>query len=271
MLTADLNLATEAAREAGRLLMSFYQSEYEVSSKGKDNPLTEADLASDQCLKERLRDARPDYGWLSEETADDPSRQSREWVWIVDPLDGTKEFIEGKPQFAVSIGLVHRGRAMLGVIFNPVTDEMFAAMGEGTAQLNGVPVHASRRSQLEGATLLASRSEVRRGEFGLFEKDFTIRAVGSIAYKLALIAAGRADATFSLGPKHEWDVCAGAALVAAAGGIATARDGRPLLFNQTPTLTNGILAAGAGIHAALVARCAPLLDQFQHRFAERAR
>ena len=265
----DLELAVEAARTAGQILLSFYQSEYEIQSKGQGNPLTEADLAADQALKERLTAARPDYGWLSEETADSQERLERKRVWIVDPLDGTKEFIQGVPHFTVSIGLVEGGRAIAGVIYNPVKDEMFSGLvGEG-AWFNGQPARASDRSVLEGALILASRSEMRRGEFAPFEEDFRLEAVGSIAYKLALVAVGRGDVSFSMGPKHEWDVCAGAALVEAAGGRAGTRDGSPLVFNRPRTLTDGILVSGAGIFDAMAGRCRPLLDQYAHRFTER--
>ena len=265
----DLELAIRAAREAGAILLSFYHSEYEIKEKGIDNPLTEADEASDRYLKSVLRSARPDYGWLSEETVDQPERRAAARVWIVDPLDGTKEFIQGVPEFAVSIALAEDESAKLGVIYNPVSDEMYAGIVGQGATLNGNAIHTSDRIPLLGATLLASRSEMKRGEFSRFEADFTIAAVGSIAYKLARVAEGKGDATFSLGPKHEWDVGAGAALIEAAGGRVTARDGAPLRFNQDSTLCNGILAANAHLHEPLVARCRPLLHEFAHRFTER--
>jgi myo-inositol-1(or 4)-monophosphatase len=265
----DLELAAQAAHEAGDILLSFFKGEYEVGEKGEDNPLTEADLASDKALCKLLRDARPGYGWLSEETVDAPERLEKQRVWIVDPLDGTKEFIQGVAQFSVSIGLVEAGRAVLGVVYNPVLDEMFAGIVGQGATLNGAPIHASETASLKGSKILASRSEMKRGEFGPFEADFEIEAVGSIAYKLALIAAGKGDSSFSMGPKHEWDVCAGVALVEAAGGRATARDGAEIPFNQPKTLTNGILVANAALHAPLVERCAPLLEQYAFRFKER--
>lgn len=265
----ELQFAKQAALQAGKALLSFYQNEYEVKSKGVDNPLTEADEASDRILKSLLLDATPDYGWLSEETVDNDDRLQKERVWIVDPLDGTKEFIQGVPQFTVSIGLAEQGKAKLGVIYNPVTKELFSGIvGEG-AWLNDAPMHTSTTTETKGATILASRSEMKRGEFDLFQTEFNIEAIGSIAYKLALVAAGKADTSFSLGPKHEWDICAGVALVEAAGGIATARDGSLLVFNQKVTLTNGITAANAHIHQAIINKCVPILDQFEHRFHER--
>lgn len=268
-MQSELTIAKEAAHKAGEVLLSFFQSEYEVKSKGVDNPLTEADEASDKILKELLYDVTPEYGWLSEETADTDERLERERVWIVDPLDGTKEFIQGVPQFTVSIGLVENGAAKLGVIYNPVTKEMFSGIVGTGAWLNDEPMQTSSKADTNGASILASRSEMKRGEFSLFEDEFKIEAIGSIAYKLALVAAGKADTSFSLGPKHEWDVCAGVALVHAAGGNATARDGSPLVFNQKVTLTNGITASNAHIHQSIIDKCLPILDQFEHRFKER--
>ena len=137
------------------------------------------------------------------------------------------------------------------------------------ATLNGAPMRVSATEQIEGSKILASRSETKRGEFAPFEKDFVIEPVGSVAYKIALVAAGRGDSTFSLGPKSEWDVCAGGALGEAAGGRASARDGSPLRFNRKRTLTNGILAATAALHGARIELCAPRLEEYEFRFRER--
>src|SRR5687767_3268203 len=134
-----LQAAVDAAREAGAAVRRYYKDAYTVKEKGEDNPLTDADLASDAILGERLRRGFPDLGWLSEESVDDPARLAASSAWIVDPLDGTKEFTLGIPEFVVSIGLVVDGRAVLGVLYNPITEELFAgAVGEGAA-FNGSP------------------------------------------------------------------------------------------------------------------------------------
>jgi myo-inositol-1(or 4)-monophosphatase len=211
-----------------------------VSSEDKAGgrgPVTEADRAVDRVLA-RILPAEGE-GWLSEESADAPRRLGCRRVWAVDPLDGTKEFVEGLPEWCVSVGLIEDGRAVAGGIANPATGEIFlGAEGHGVT-CNGRPARTSARPTVEGAVVLASRSEVGRGHWERYRgAPFVVRPLGSVAYKLALVAAGLADATWTLAPKHEWDVAAGVALVRAAGGRVQTLDGSPLLFNQPrPCLT----------------------------------
>jgi myo-inositol-1(or 4)-monophosphatase len=171
----------------------------------------------------------------------------------VDPLDGTKEFIDQVGEFCVSIALVEDGRARLGVIYNPITEELFIGSEDEPLRLNGQAMTLRASRDLRSATVLASRSENGRGEWDRFRDRFKVKLTGSVAYKLALIAAGKADATFTLTPKHEWDVCAGAALVEAAGGRISDCEGQPLVFNRrVPPLLPGIIAAHPELHQRLV-------------------
>lgn len=174
--------------------MEYYKADYEIRDKGYHNPVTTADHAADSRLKEILTEARPDYGWLSEETVDSPDRLSKERVWVVDPLDGTKEFIEGVPQFVVSIAIVESGEPVVGVLYNPVTKDIFtAAKGEGSF-LNDEPVRCVTKDNVSDMVILNSRSETRRGLWEPFANTFgELRAIGSVAYKLGLTAAGKAD------------------------------------------------------------------------------
>lgn len=248
-LLADTILATRAAGEA---IMQFYQSQYTVTDKTPDNPVTDADFAADTLLHERLLALLPEAGWLSEETADDPARLDRQLVWVVDPLDGTKEFVMGIPEFSVSVALVDSGEAVLGAIYNPATGELFAgSRGQGVLY-NAGPATVSARSDLAGARVDASRSEVRRGEFEPFTGLFEVNVMGSIAYKLARVAAGQADATWSRGPKHEWDICAGTLLVLEAGGVCVDLDGEPIRFNKSFPKVNGIIADNGLLHAGIL-------------------
>lgn len=257
-LPTDLALMEEAARQAGARVMHYYRPGAAVSEhvnlqeKGHNNPLTKADLEADQLLHRMLLTHRPEYGWLSEETQDNAARLSQKRVWIVDPIDGTKEFIIGLPQFAISIGLVEDGVPLAACVYNPATDEMFsAARGEGT-RLNGQVVHTSPKEMLQGASCLASRSETRRGEWASFDKKLAITTMGSIAYKLALVAAGRFDLTFTLTPKNEWDFCAGACLVQEAGGHITHQGGQPFRFNQKSPKVRSVLASNGRLHPELL-------------------
>lgn len=253
---ADLELAIYAAREAGTVVMQSFRTEQKVMMKAPDQPLTDADLAADSILRRILLGNRPDYGWLSEETADRPDRLHRRFVWVVDPIDGTNSFIKGYAEFAISVGLVENHRAVLGVVFNPATDELYAAIrGQGAWLEGGNRLHV--RTPPAKRELAASRSELKAGEFAAFT-DFELREKGSTAYKLALVAAGAADGFLSRGPKSEWDVCAGALIVDEAGGRATDLRGRELVYNRRNPGVYGILAGSSVVHAELVDRVAAL-------------
>ncbi len=225
--------------------MEYYKADYEIRDKGYHNPVTTADHAADSRLKEILTEARPDYGWLSEETVDSPDRLSKERVWVVDPLDGTKEFIEGVPQFVVSIAMVESGEPVVGVLYNPVTKDIFtAAKGEG-AFLNDEPVRCVTKDNVSDMVILNSRSETRRGLWEPFANTFgELRAIGSVAYKLGLTAAGKADIFASLRPKNEWDICAGNCIINEAGGKLIDLNGNIRRYNQEYTIIEPGLIAG---------------------------
>ena len=219
--------------------------------------LSYAQLASALRKTLRSRPHAPGTGWLSEETADSPERLAAEEIWVVDPIDGTKEFIKGIPEFAISIGLALRGEIVVGVIYNPARDELFwAGRGEG-ARLNGDAIRVSERGGIDGAMLDASRAECRRGEFENYARSFTVHEIGRIAYKLARVAAGRADVTWSLGSKNEWDIAAGVLLVEEAGGRATDPRGGAFRFNRETTKVLGILATNGRLLEAALRVVAP--------------
>lgn len=231
---------------AGRALEPFTPGAIEAQRKEGGDPVTAADLAVNSALEAFLPE--PGDGWLSEETADKPDRLTRRRVWVVDPVDGTKEFVMGLPEWCVSIGLVEDGEAVAGGIYNPATGEMILGGRGAGVTLNGARVAAAWEPTLEGVTVLASRSEVGRGQWDNFaDAGFEIRAMGSVAYKLGRVAAGLDAVTWTLVPKNEWDVAAGAALVEAAGGSVLTTEGVPRRFNQENTLLSGFVAAGPGL------------------------
>jgi myo-inositol-1(or 4)-monophosphatase len=280
---ADLELAIAAARRAGSVIMRHFGTELDVQHKGEDQPLTRADLEADALLRDELLGPRAEYGWLSEETADTPDRLGRRRVWIVDPLDGTRSFIAGRPEFAVSIGLVEDGAVMVGVVFNPARGELYHAIRGGGAFLRvsgagprrlrvspgaadavteagqtgavAAPGHAAETPlKRDGRTcsVLASRSEIGLGSFDLLGAGWVVLPVGSTAYKMACVAAGRADAFLSRGPKSEWDVCAGTLIVSEAGGRVTDGAGTEPAFNRIHTDLVGTLATNGVVHDVLL-------------------
>lgn len=242
--TETLERIQEALNAAARALSPFAPAAVKADQKASGRgPVTEADRAANKVLREVL--IRDGEGWLSEESVDDLERLRKRRVWVVDPLDGTLEFVAGIPEWCVSVAMVEDGRAVAGGISNPATGEIFLGSLEVGLRYNGKPAHASQRSSLEGAVVLASRSEVKRGEWERFRGGpFAVRPVGSVAYKLALVAAGLADATWTLSPKNEWDIAAGVALVEAAGGFAKRLSNSPPTFNNPSTLLPGFVACG---------------------------
>ncbi len=235
---SHIELALEQART---ILREYVDGDIEVQRKSGGDPVTAADNAVNEFLREFL--PREAEGWLSEETTDDFGRIGKERVWIVDPLDGTKEFVQRIPEWCVSIGLVENGTAVAGGILNPQTNELFlGAVGLGVT-LNKSPVTVSVRPTLSGGLVLASRSEVKRGEWDAFDDaPYTVQPMGSVAYKLARVSAGLADATWTLVPKNEWDVAAGIALVVAAGGTVYAPDMPNVELNNRNTTLKGLIA-----------------------------
>jgi myo-inositol-1(or 4)-monophosphatase len=250
---ADVLQRIQAALDAARAVFArFTPGEIEAEYKAGHDPVTEADRALDAVLRQNL--LRDGEGWLSEETTDDFSRLEKERVWIVDPLDGTREFVLGLPEFCASIGFVENGKPVAGGIYNPATKQSFLGAIDTGVLNNGQHTRTSQRTSLAGALVLASRSEVKRGEWKQFENAaFKIQAMGSVAYKLALVSAGLADLTFTLVPKHEWDVAAGAALVASAGGFVCKPDGSELRCNQREPRLPGLLAGAPLLRQELLA------------------
>lgn len=241
-----IRTALEAAAQA---TAAFTPGRIAHEKKIGGDPVTEADLLLDRLLKEHL--LRDGEGWLSEETRDDRSRLDKQCVWIVDPLDGTREFIEGIPEWCISVAYVVDGVPEAAGICNPTAGQTFLGTRRGGVTLNGQGVRVSPKETLGGARVPASRSEVKRGEWKAFENaGFEIIPMGSVAYKLACVAAGLMDLTFTLVPKNEWDVAAGWLLVEAAGGRVIDKHFRRRVFNQSNPLLEGLWAGNENLIAA---------------------
>jgi myo-inositol-1(or 4)-monophosphatase len=246
---SDVALLAAAARACGPLLREKFREPVKTWAKHGGSPVTEVDLALDAQLKSQLRDARPRYGWLSEETPDAPERLACTRAFIVDPLDGTQAFIKHKAEFCVSLAIADVGAVSAGVVYDPIADVLYeAALGQG-AWMNGAPIRVTTTSTLSEASLLASKLV-----FANVQPAPRIDQKGALALRLALVAAGRFDGTLSLGYKAEWDLAAGALLVTEAGGRATGQTGSPLKFNQPQPRNLGIVAAGPALHGLLIDR-----------------
>lgn len=240
-----LSRVERALAAATAVFAEFDTTAVQESKKAGGDPITEVDLAIDRSLREILQE--DGEGWLSEETADDPGRLRADLVWIVDPLDGTREFIDGLPEFCTSIAAVVDGAPIAGGVVNPAAGiEVKGGLGLGL-ECNGVPVSHRRFGSLEEHPILASRSEVNRGQWSVVEAaGLMVEPMGSVAYKMARVAAGLDAATWTPVPKHEWDVAGGAALLYAAGGNAVGLDGQALRFNQPDPLLQGAIAVPPG-------------------------
>ena len=246
---AELAAAAEAARAGGAILRRYSErgARYGWKPGGQWGMelVSEADIEVDAALRERLLGAFPEDGWLSEEHPDDASRLSKRRVWIVDPLDGTREFLSGVPEYAVSIGLAVDGEAAAGAVYNPARDELYGAAAGGGG--DGFRLDAAQ-SLAEGF-MLAGRGEWRWGDLPPVPDGTKLMPVGSIAYRMALLATGTGNLLFTAGHRSEWDVAAGAALLAAAGAKLTDLEGRALLFNQPEPAVRGLIAGTPALHA----------------------
>jgi myo-inositol-1(or 4)-monophosphatase len=252
----DLSLLIEAARAAGEIARSFFKRAPKTWDKpGAAGPVTEADIAVNEMLEQKLRGARPGYGWLSEESPDDPARLEAARAFVIDPLDGTRAFIEGDYSWAHSLAVVDNGVVTIAAIYLPMSDRLYsAARGQG-AHLDGTRLAVSPAEALDGATVLASRTNFEPWHWAEAEVPQVDRKFrSSLAYRLGLVGEGRYDAMLTLRPTWEWDVAAGALIVEEAGGRVTDRRGATLRFNLASPQVNGVVAAGPLVHGEITRR-----------------
>jgi len=250
----DLQIILKAVEVSGEVALARFGKKQKIWEKSEQNFVCEADQEIDSILKNSLLGARPDYGWLSEETADDGSRLKCKKTWIVDPIDGTSSYLSGIAEFAISVALVEKGLPIIGVVFNPASNELFCASRGGGASLNGNRIHVSESDPNDSLNILSSRSERREsGWTKHFSKD-NVTVVSSIAYKFALVAAGHFDAVASVWPKNDWDICAGHLLVEEAGGTVSNLSGKSLEYNKQLARHNTCTATNGKIHNIMLER-----------------
>lgn len=248
MIDVSLDALGALAAEAGALAMTFWRGEFEQWEKKPGDPVSEADLAVNRLLKERLTALDPEAGWFSEETADSAERLLRPRVWVVDPIDGTRDFVRGRRGWCVSIAMVEGGRAILGVLDAPARGEIWAAEAGQGATRNGETIRSADRLTLAGARVPADMLPKVDSDLTIVEKP------NSIALRIAMVAAGEADLVASIRWGHEWDIAAAALIAQESGATVTDARGAPLRYNSTEGGALGVLAACPGIHAAAVER-----------------
>ena len=253
----DLDLLTSAAFKSGEIAKGFFGQSPEIWNKPDDaGPVTAADLAVNAMLHNTLGTARSDYGWLSEETEDDGNRLNAEAVFVVDPIDGTRAFINGSKDWAHSLAITHNGEVTAAAVYLPMRDMMFTASLGGGAFLNGTPIRPTVQTQLSDATILTHKANCNKKYWrdGLFP-DTKIAFRSSLAFRLCLVAQGRFDAMITLRPTWEWDVAAGTLIVSEAGGVATDQRGKSVRYNNPHPQIDGLVAAG-GLHETLLSQLA---------------
>ena len=252
---ADTALLVAQLREAGEIARHHFGGTYKSWNKSQGNPVTEADIEIDNFLRQRLLAARPPYGWLSEETTDDPVRLLRKRVFVVDPIDGTYGFLKHRPDFTIVAAIVENGRPVAGAIYNPITDDMFEATKGQGARKNGTIVHVSTRSNFEGIRFLAEKKVMDPARWANpWPNSIKVETRASAAYRMALVTAGEFDAMVSLSPKADWDVAAGDLMVHEAGGRVTTREGDLLIYNREKPQHRSVICAAPQLHARLLAR-----------------
>ncbi len=257
----DLALLLDAALAAGEIARKHFGNGPETWDKGcGQGPVTEADLEIDAMLRTDLLAARPGYGWLSEETPDGPERLARDAVFIVDPIDGTRAFIDGSRDFSHSLAVVRGGLPTAAVVHLPMRDLTYAAAAGRGATLNGAPIAPTGRDALEGATVLGAKSNFADVHWTGGCPPVTRHFRSSLAYRLALVAEGRFDAMITLRPAWEWDIAAGALLVSEARGHVADRAGRPLRFNAPHPMLDGVIAGSLAVAQGLLARLSEVSD-----------
>ncbi|MEM6626735.1 MAG: 3'(2'),5'-bisphosphate nucleotidase CysQ [Pseudomonadota bacterium] len=252
----DLKVLKTAVLEAGALALDWYQKGAEAWDKTPGHPVTEADIAVNDLLAQRLNMARPDYGWLSEETKDDPRDRDMTRVFVVDPIDGTRAFMRREPYFCVAAARLEGDKPVAAAIFNPATDELFEAAIGGGAKLNGEPIRAGDASQIKNCRMIGHANMFKHPAWPKAwpRMELNLPVPNAIAYRIALVASGRWHGAIALSSKSDWDLAAATLILEEAGGVCTDHCARPFSFNGKNPAQRSVVAAGAALHPLLIDR-----------------
>jgi len=263
----DVKLIKQVTREAGRIALSYFTRDIKVWEKSPDNPVSEADIAVDNFLRTTLMQNRTGYGWLSEETEDQPERLRCGRLWIVDPIDGTRAYLAGRDDWGISVALVQDQQPILAAFYAPVKDAFyFAETGKGASK-NDAPIATSRCTDLATAKMMGDPSAFKSSKFWpiAWPETMVAEQANSIALRICQIADAQFDCCVTLRPKNDWDVAAADLILSEAGGKLTTGDGVGLVFNREKPLHNHIVAGTTPIIPALMERVKPALEQWRSR------
>jgi len=248
----DMSLLAQVIREAGELALSYFKNDLNHWKKSDNTPVCEADIAVNHMLKQRLLSARPEYGWLSEESEDDARRLNTRRVWVVDPIDGTRAFLRGCEDWTISVAIVEGGKPVTAAVFHPTSAMLFTAVADSGAYVNEKPIATTPARDLLHCRMAANSGAFRSKNWQEPWPEMTITSYNSMALRLCHVAQGQEDATLTILPKSDWDLAAADLLVQEAGGKVTTLDGRPLIYNGIHPVHENIAAAGLTLHAKLM-------------------
>ncbi len=256
-LADDHELLFGAVKRAGEIARALVKTEFKTWNKAKGSPVTDVDLAIDASLKKDLLVTRPTYGWLSEETEDDPDRLAKANVWVVDPIDGTKALVSGHPHFTICAALTRDGRPVSAVVYNPSTDDLYEARIDKGAKWNGRSIMVSDRTDLDGCRMLGDRQLFQHPAWRRPWPEMHIESRSSIALRMVMVATGEWDGCLTLSGKSDWDLAAADLIVSEAGGLVTDHQGKPFLYNRSATRHPSLIVGGAALHG-------EIKDRVQH-------
>ena len=239
-------LCKEAIIKAGKISIEL-QKKLKIKYKSENQPVTNADIEINDFLKQYLKEATPQYGWLSEESIDDNSRNKLDSFWCLDPIDGTRSYIYGKPEFTISLALITNNRPVLGFIYNPITEEFFFAKDKQGSFCNEKKIVVNKKKDIDKCSIAASSSEIKRLEKYSFLKMKKIKKMGSIAYKIALVAKGKIDIAISFTKKNDWDLAAADLVLTEAGGEIKSISGCEIIYNTKNLLIDSVIASNTAL------------------------
>jgi myo-inositol-1(or 4)-monophosphatase len=253
-MTSDLGILRHVAIEAGTLALRIRKKGLKIKNKPGGSPVSNGDLEANRVIREFLRAARPDYGWLSEEDPDTPERLTKKRVFVIDPIDGTSAYIKDREFWSVSVAVVEDGKAISGVVYAPSLDQMYDAEAGKGATLNGKPIRVSGCSDEAGCTMLGAKAMFDHDSWQPPWPPMRVEQRNSIAYRMCIVASGEFDACLAPSMKHDWDLAAGDVIMREAGGLATDHKGQAFVYNKPTPTQVALVCAGPALHARLIER-----------------